>query len=122
MQCVKCGGEVWDNRQKKLNGEMKPNAPDFSCKDKQGCGWVQWPPKKGASPLSTPTTQVPPSTPQPGSAPASPSSRDTLLVELYLDSLDRVMAKLQREKLVELFRGEAIAAMAATLFIARSKI
>jgi len=89
-------------------------AADFACKDK-ACGWKSGDP---ASPVGAPAAITLPAVSQ---APAAPSSRDTLLVELYLDSLDRVMAKLQREKLVELFRGDAIAAMVATLFIARSK-
>jgi len=45
MNCPKCNGDVWDNREKKANGEMKPNAPDLSCKDKESCGWVKWPDK-----------------------------------------------------------------------------
>lgn len=40
MQCEKCGGDCWDNRQKKTN----PKAPDFKCKD-VSCGWVKWPPR-----------------------------------------------------------------------------
>ena len=31
--CPQCGGEMWDNRGRKKN----PKAPDFVCKDKQGC-------------------------------------------------------------------------------------
>jgi hypothetical protein len=47
MQCEKCGGECWDNRKenaKRLEAGQKLR-PDFSCKDKDGCGWVKWPPK-----------------------------------------------------------------------------
>lgn len=112
MTCPRCGNETWDNRTKKMDDPKWKNAADFSCKDK-ACGWKSGQP---ASPVGVATPIAVPAVP-----PASPSSRDTLLIELYLDSLDRVMAKLQREKLVELFRGDAIAAMAATLFIARSK-
>jgi hypothetical protein len=39
-ECPKCGGEMWDNREKKTN----PKAPDFKCKDKD-CDGVIWPPK-----------------------------------------------------------------------------
>lgn len=46
MKCPDCGGDTYDNRQRKAKGEMKRNAPDFKCKDKGGCGWVQWPEKK----------------------------------------------------------------------------
>lgn len=34
LSCPSCGGAVWDNRQKDWE-----NAPDFRCKDKDGCGW-----------------------------------------------------------------------------------
>ena len=45
-QCGKCGGDMWDNRTKKANkeGHFHAKSPDFSCKDKQGCGanaWIQ---------------------------------------------------------------------------------
>lgn len=40
MNCPKCGGEMWDNRQKKTN----PKAPDYKCKDPD-CGGAIWPPK-----------------------------------------------------------------------------
>lgn len=45
MDCPKCGGPVWDNGPSKAQGKVKPNAPDFACKDKEGCGWKQWPEK-----------------------------------------------------------------------------
>lgn len=44
-ECPQCGGELWNNVKKKASGSMNAKAPDFSCKDKEGCGWVQWPPK-----------------------------------------------------------------------------
>lgn len=44
--CPKCGGNVWDNREKKAAGGMNPKAPDFSCRDRDGCGWVKWPERK----------------------------------------------------------------------------
>jgi pyruvate/2-oxoglutarate dehydrogenase complex dihydrolipoamide acyltransferase (E2) component len=52
--CPKCGGNVWDNRQRKAtigpDGEplMKASAPDFKCRDKD-CGGVIWPPKSAKS-------------------------------------------------------------------------
>ena len=49
MECLKCGGPVWDNRAKKASGEFSAKGPDFACKDKDGCGWVQWPPKNKGS-------------------------------------------------------------------------
>jgi hypothetical protein len=41
MNCPKCNGEMWDNRQKKTN----PKAPDYKCKDVE-CDGLIWPPKK----------------------------------------------------------------------------
>jgi hypothetical protein len=41
LQCPKCGGPMWDNRQTKRN----PKAPDFKCKDRT-CQGVIWPPDK----------------------------------------------------------------------------
>lgn len=38
-KCPKCGGEMWDNREKKTN----PKAPDFKCKDGPKCDGVVWP-------------------------------------------------------------------------------
>lgn len=45
MECPDCGGECYDNRRKKADGTYKPTAPDFACKDKEGCGWKKFPPK-----------------------------------------------------------------------------
>lgn len=41
MDCAKCGGECYDNREK-VNDGWK--GPVFKCKDAE-CGWTQWPPK-----------------------------------------------------------------------------
>lgn len=40
--CPKCGGLVWDNRQKIAEGKFSPKAPDFSCEDKLNCKWAVW--------------------------------------------------------------------------------
>lgn len=50
--CPECKGAMWDNRAKKEAGQMKPNAPDFKCRDKDcdGVFWPgQWPPKEPAT-------------------------------------------------------------------------
>src|SRR6266850_3341371 len=118
MTCPKCNGEVWDNRTKKANGEMKPNAPDFSCKDKAVCKWVQWPPKKGASVVAAPQlAPMPVTAPQPG--PVGPSPRDTLLIELYWDSFDRILEGVAKRKLTDLFKPEHLMAATSTLYIQR---
>ncbi len=122
MVCVKCGGEVWDNRQKKAAGQMKPNAPDFSCKNKDGCGWVQWPPKTKASPVAVAAPIAPPSPPSgPNPGIVGPSPRDTFLIELYWDSFDRVLEGLKKRALTGGFPGQEIAACVATLYIQRAR-
>lgn len=47
LTCPECYDEVWDNRKKKRDGTFSPKSPDFTCKDKEGCGWAYWlePPK-----------------------------------------------------------------------------
>lgn len=42
-KCPSCGGDMWDNRPKKVSGEFKSTSPDFKCKN---CGHVIWPPKE----------------------------------------------------------------------------
>lgn len=39
--CPTCGGAQWDNREKKLSGEYKANAPDTRCRNRDcdGCIW-----------------------------------------------------------------------------------
>ena len=44
--CPECGGDVYDNREKKASGQYKANGPDFACKDKDGCAWKGWPPRQ----------------------------------------------------------------------------
>ena len=51
-ECPTCSGQMWDNRPKKASGQYKPNAPDFTSRDRE-CGgklWPgQWPPKTKAT-------------------------------------------------------------------------
>lgn len=42
VRCGLCGGDAWDNRAKKRSGSYKHTAPDFSCKNKDGCGGLAW--------------------------------------------------------------------------------
>ena len=53
-ECPKCGGRIWDNRDKK---QAEPNwrGPWFSCRDKDGCGWATW----DAPPDNAPAEPVP---------------------------------------------------------------
>lgn len=50
--CPTCQGPMWDNREAKNAGRMKPRAPDFKCKVKE-CGGLywsgQWPPPPEAT-------------------------------------------------------------------------
>lgn len=50
--CPVCDKEMWDNRERKIAGTVKANAPDFSCKDKT-CTGKYWP---GQWPLKTKPT------------------------------------------------------------------
>jgi len=42
--CPECKGEVWNNIDENNKREAKGEKlrPDYSCKDKEGCGWVMW--------------------------------------------------------------------------------
>ena len=60
--CPLCTGELYDNRARKAAGGMKPNAPDFKCKNAT-CGWLQWPRDKGTT---TPAAKPVATDPWPG--------------------------------------------------------
>lgn len=47
MECPQCGGSTWNNAQKNAQRaeEGKKPLPLWACKDKDGCGWIKWPPK-----------------------------------------------------------------------------
>jgi len=53
--------------------------------------------------------------------PVGPSAREAQLGDLYWRCFNEVLTVLKQEKLVDMFHGDAIAAMSETLFIARSK-
>lgn len=118
MNCPKCGGEVWDNRSKKAAGGMKPNAPDFSCKAKDACGWVQWP-EKGQKAVSAPQI-VQPGAAQPQGV-AFQAGRDAALLELFWDCFDNVLAGIAKRKLADWAKPETVAALTATQYIQRAK-
>lgn len=40
--CPQCDGAVWDNRAKKASGDFSEKSPDYSCKNKDECGWALW--------------------------------------------------------------------------------
>lgn len=131
-RCPKCQGHMWDNRKTKLN----PKQPDFKCKDKQ-CDGVIWPPRDGASRMPQPSVKpVATSGKEPyslgGPLPYETESQvrssaqphlggqlDTLFT-VYDVCLEHAYAKA-----TGLFgkdvTDEAVAAMAATLFIQAAK-
>ena len=119
MQCPKCNGDVWDNRAKKAEGKFRPNAPDFSCRDKS-CGWNSGFGKAGGIPIHPQAPIVAPSAPQPQNGP-SVSPRDTLIQELFWDSFDAVLQGIAKRKLVDWAKPETVASLTATMFIQRSK-
>lgn len=47
--CPSCGSRVFDNREKKANGQFSEKSPDFACSNKQctggskGRNWAVWP-------------------------------------------------------------------------------
>jgi len=130
MICPKCGGEAWDNGPSKAQGKVKPNAPDYACKNKEGCGWKQWPKKdvpqtgyaKEQAPKQ-PLTERPAAlqVPEP-SLPWETSPKDEQLVKLYWACFDEILDGLKRRALKDGFHDEQVAACTATLFIARSRL
>ena len=131
MQCPKCGGDAWDNGPSKAQGKVKPNAPDYACKNKEGCGWKQWPEKK--SPPQTgyakeqapkqPLTERPAALRETGEAlPWETDPRDERAVLLFWDCFDKVLEGVAKRKLTELFKPENLASLTATLYIQRSKL
>ena len=52
-ECPNCGGQVWDNTERNNERALKGEKlmPDFSCKDKAICKWVQWRPRKAEKPI-----------------------------------------------------------------------
>jgi hypothetical protein len=107
--------------------KQNPKAPDFQCPDAnclndKGYRTGAWLPKGKASPGATQPPIVPPVAPQAqGGASTGPSSRDTLLIELYWDSFDRVLQGLKTRSMSQGFNDQQIAACVATLYIQRAR-
>lgn len=104
-ECPQCGGAIWDNRPRKQGGRMKANAPDFACKDKEGCGWKKWPPKNQ----------------RPASATSHGKAQWTWprLSLVYRNSL--LLAKKHVSEILPDAMPEQVVAAAATVFIAASR-
>lgn len=143
MQCPKCAGPMWDNRQTKRN----PKSPDYKCKDK-GCDGVVWPEKKGggtarfvagatAEPsegFDDPPPYDDPYAPVIATASVAQDARGTRiadtaqeaqfssLIRLHRRCFDSAVLLVMRDKPTELFNGwDAISALTAQLFIEANK-
>lgn len=81
MICPKCDSECWDNAWNKAHGKVKPNAPDFKCKN-QDCGWLQWPDKKAGEPK--------PAGQSSSSQPAAPADRSLVLYRRFRWAINNV--------------------------------
>jgi len=119
-RCPVCGGPMWDNRSRKHNAK----APDFRCKT-ASCQGVIWPHRASRTPSIGPTP-VAAIVPQVAAAIASRQASDNdapadPTVTLYRDC---AIAVLKRVRPLAVQAGvtlgdQALAAMIATLFIAR---
>jgi hypothetical protein len=110
MQCPKCGGDCYDNREKNIERKAagQKQMPEFKCKD-EACGWVKWPPKEGGKPNG-------------GGAQAAPRGP-----KWTWDSLSLIYSKslaCARKHVASQLPGagpETVISAAATIFIAASR-
>lgn len=102
MNCPQCGGATWNNAQKNQQraNEGKRPLPLWACKDKDGCGWVKWPPKETATKQNG--NGVPRST-----APLAP---------VYADCMD-IASRAVKHYIGDKATASDIVAATATLFI-----
>lgn len=102
MNCPKCGGPTWDNRNDKRN----PRSPDYKCKNKQ-CGEGVWEKKSAIAPAVSN-----------GNGHGAPLGGRPLAT-LYYDCLD--VAKRIVSKQLANPTNEEILSATATIFIAASR-
>lgn len=115
MNCPRCQKVMLDVRAEKTN----PKAPDFQCPDAnclndKGYRTGAWLPK----PKAAPAQSAPLSAPQ---AQGVDPTRDAAIQELFWDSFDAVLAGIKKRALTDLFHGDQICSLTATMFIQRSK-
>lgn len=105
MNCPQCGGATWNNdlKNRQRASEGKKPLPLWACKDKDGCGWVKWPPKDTAPRANGSGNGVPRST-----APLAP---------VYADCMD-IASRAVKHYIGDKATAADIVAAAATLFIA----
>ncbi len=111
MQCPKCNGDTWNNAKKNEEraAQGKNPMPLWTCKDKDGCGWVQWPPKGAKRPD---TTQ--------NGAKVAQTGNQKPLGPLYNDCLEFAVKACNHHFGKDTATADVIAA-AATLFIQAAK-
>jgi hypothetical protein len=121
--CPKCGRNMWDNRLSKKN----PKAPDYKCKD-AGCDGVIWPERGAANGngAARPTATTKQPTALGGPLPweqeetgAPPARADVNAnFALYDRCFEHAFKVASAAKITD---QQAIASMAATLYIQASK-
>lgn len=130
MNCPQCQGPMLDQRATKQGKQ-----PDYTCAN-PGClndkgyrtgVWLKRGPQATAAPRPAPAPQPLTERPAALQVPDAPlpweaTPKDEQLVKLYWTCFDTILAGLKSRKLVELVKGEDVAAMTATLYIARSKL
>lgn len=88
MICEKCGSEMWDNTQNKLN----PRQPDYKCKNKETCGHAVWLKPKADVQQSVQTANKGNYAPK---KPIANGNPDTVKTMLMAYAKDLVVARLQ---------------------------
>lgn len=124
MNCPKCGGDMWDERQGKFWGTgLTPNGknkPTHKCKDKECAknGGVAWEKSSGANGGPAVARQQSPAEPTRHSEAKSPPS--SALAPLYVECLASARQAIIAAGLKNASPSDVIAA-AATLFIAATR-
>lgn len=131
LLCPKCGGPLEDQRPK-----AKPTQPDFKCAN-PGCVnekgyrtgvWLDKLPRRPQTGYAREQAPKQALTERPAQLAADPPMpweaipKDEALVKLYWACFDEVLAGLKSRALKDGFHDEQVAAMTATLYIARSKL
>lgn len=112
--CPKCGGAMWDNQFTKRN----PKAPDYACKNKEGCGAGVWlkDSEKNAQQGREQLASGQPSGPQPAQKPRG----------IILDKAMEQCIVASKEMLAQQFKTgseippELVVNLATTMFIVRT--
>lgn len=87
-ECPKCGGPMWDNRNRKRN----PNAPDFKCKDQGNCNGAVWMTAKGQGAKGAPRSGR---SSEPSAPPLGPAAALKLMQWSFIQARKIVTADLK---------------------------